>query len=76
MPEASQTGFAVMCDWPGLDDTTCCCPILDSKVVDVISTWSAALEELNNQPVVDHNAIRAMATQRHIMFTYKKRSVL
>lgn len=73
MPEASQTGFAVMCDWPGMDDVTCCCPIQDSKVVDVLSTWSAALEELNDQTHLDHNTLRIMKSQRNILFTYKRR---
>lgn len=68
MPDTSQTGFAIMCDWPGIDDATCCCPTPDSKVVDVISTWSAAMEELNDQ-----DTVRAMMSQRNIMFTYKRR---
>ena len=75
MPDASQTGFAIMCDWPGMDDATCCCPILESKVVDVISTWTTALEELNDRVLADHDTRVAMKTQRNILFTYNRRYI-
>ena len=73
MPDTSQTGFAIMCDWPGMDDATCCCPIPDSKVVDVISTWEAALEELNDRIKLDRDTARTVKNQRNILFTYKRR---
>ncbi len=73
MPETGQTGFAIMCDWPGMDDATCCCPIQESKVVDVLSTWSTALQELNDQVPLDHETISIMKSQRNILFTYKRR---
>ena len=73
MPETCQTGFAIMCDWPGMDDSTCCCPIPESKVVDVMSTWSAALAELSGQIALDRDTIRIIKSQRNILFTYKRR---
>ena len=62
-----------MCDWPGMEDATCCCPIPESKVVDVLSTWSSALEELSDQSHLDRDTIRIMQTQRNVLFTYKRR---
>ncbi len=76
MPDASQTCFAIMCDWPGMDDGACCCPIPESKVVDVIATWSAALEELYQATAVDSETINSLKNQRNILFTYKKRYML
>lgn len=73
LPNTNQTGFAIMCDWPGVDDATCCCPFPNSKVVDVMSTWSSALEELNDQILMDHDTVKTVKNQRSILITYKRR---
>lgn len=74
LPDTSQTGFAIMCDWPGVDDITCCCPFPDSKLVDVIATWSAALEELKSSDT-STDSQKTSRYQRSIQLTYKRRCV-
>ncbi len=67
LPDSLDTGFALMCDWPGVSDGLLCCPFVESKVCDVISMWSLSMEELNR------NSIMAISEQRSITFTYKRR---
>ncbi len=67
LPDSLDTGFALMCDWPGVSDGLLCCPFVESKVCDVISMWSLSMEELNR------NSFMAISEQRSITFTYKRR---
>ena len=67
LSDSEDTGFALMCDWPGVGDDLLCCPFVKSKVCDVISMWSLSMEELN------HNSYIASSEQRSITFVYKRR---
>ena len=71
MPDTLMTGFALMCDWPGVHEASCCCPFPESKVCDIISMWSSSLEELNYSPATSH--VQAKQQRRDIMFTYQRR---
>lgn len=59
----------------------CCCPFLESKMVDVVAVWFAALEELNSTGRGGGGAVGGGASgdsqrhckyQRTIQLTYKK----
>ena len=57
LPEPCRTGFALMSDWPGTDDPTAFHLFPQSKLCDVISLWTSALEELNQPGWIQHRGI-------------------
>ena len=63
MPDSETTGFALMSDWPGEDDESGFYLFPNSKLCDVISTWSECLSDLSSTNV--HT--------RNIQLTYRKR---
>ena len=63
MPDSRTTGFALMSDWPGEDDVAGFYLFPNSKLCDVISTWSECLSELGSTNI--HT--------RNIQLTYRKR---
>ena len=67
MPDISSTGFALMSDWPGVEDPTCYHLFPKMKLCDVISMWSESMDTLNQMRVKQH---------RSVMLTYWNRSVL
>ncbi len=68
LPDSMDTGFALMCDWPGVSNDLLCCPFIESKVCDVISMWTLYMEDLN-----DHTLYMAASEQRSITFMYQRR---
>ena len=47
MPDVSKTGFALMSDWPGVEDCSLFYLLPTTKLCDIISMWYDSLEELN-----------------------------
>lgn len=64
MPDVAATGFALMCDWPGVQDRACYYLNPESKLCDTISLWSDALDVLTHPATHQH---------RFIMLTYRNR---
>ena len=64
MPDVDTTGFALMCDWPGMQDRSNYYLFPASKLCDTISLWSSALHKLNHSNTRQH---------RFIMLTYRNR---
>ena len=66
MPDVSKTGFALMSDWPGVEDYSLFYLLPTTKLCDIISMWHDSLEELN--PV-------RVRQPRIINLTYRNRCV-
>lgn len=64
MPDTAHTGFALMSDWPGMEDSACFYPSQESKLCDLVSMWTDTMEELNQLHRHQH---------RDIMLEYRNR---
>ena len=65
MPDSSETGFALMSDWPGVEERACFYLFPSSKLCDFISKWMDSLDELN--------PVKSTRGQRSINLTYANR---
>lgn len=64
LPDPSVTGFALMSDWPGIDDPTSFYLFPEYKLCDIISMWTDSLEKLSQLRGRQH---------RGIVVTYRRR---
>jgi len=65
MPDTTTTGFALVSDWPGVEEDACYYLFPESKLCDVISMWTDLLEQLNH--------IRMHNQRRTISLSYRNR---
>jgi len=73
LPESHLTGFGIFSDWPGVDSMVCCCPFLDTKMVDLIAVWFAALDNLSDSSTsAGPDTTKPSKYQRTIQLAYKK----
>ena len=65
MPDSTTTGFALISDWPGVEEDACYYLFPESRLCDVLSMWTDSLEQLNH--------IRVHHQRRTISLSYRNR---
>ena len=58
MPDVTDSGFALMSDWPGVEECAAFFLPFQSKLCDLLSCWMAAAEELGQPSSKPHRVIQ------------------